>query len=208
MMQRTLDSFRAAGWGLLTTLATQPHMRVHVVSAVMVMIVAMMLPLDLGSRTALLFAVALVFFAEVINTALEHFVDLHIQEFHVAAMRAKDAAAAGVLVLSVATVAVLGDILWHQWSVVVASAAAVRRGVLYGIPLTVAVIALLWGPDRVALKALLGVAALALAVPLWLSSNDPVSSAVLGLLILLAAIARPRPVPDADQRARAPRSRT
>ena len=188
-----LGAFAAAAWGLLGTVATQRHMKVHVTSAVMVMIVGMALPLNLASRTALLFAVALVFFAEILNTALEAFVDLHIRDFAEAAMVAKDAAAAGVLVLALATVAVLADILWVQWDVVVASSAAVERSLAFGLPLTAVAIALLFGPAKAWLRAGLGVAAVGLALPLWAHSGDPVFSVLLGVLLALAVLARERP---------------
>lgn len=189
-----LGSFRAAFWGLLDTVATQRHMKVHLTSAVMVMIVGMALPLDLASRTALLFCVALVFFAEILNTALEHFVDLHIRDFAREAMLAKDAAAAGVLVLALATVVVLADILWVQWDVVEASTGAVVRSLAFGLPLTFVTVALLWGPRRAWLKAVLGAAAVALSVPLWIHSTDPVFSVLLGGLVAIAALARQRRV--------------
>ena len=193
MPRGIVGAFAAAAWGLLGTVATQKHMKVHVTSAVMVMLVGMALPLDLASRTALLFAVALVFFAEILNTALEAFVDLHIREFAEAAMVAKDAAAAGVLVLALATVSVLADILWVQWDVVVASEAAVARSLTFGLPLTALTIALLFGPARLWLRAVLGLAAMGLALPLWAHSADPVFSVVLGVLLTLAIFARERP---------------
>jgi len=187
------ESFRVAGWGVLHTVATQRHMKVHLTSAVMVMVVGMALPLDLASRTALLFCVALVFFAETLNTALEAFVDLHIRDFHRGAMLAKDAAAAGVLLLSLATVAILGDILWTEWGVVEANLEAVQRSCIFGIPLAGVVVVMLWGPGRWWVRAAMLLAAVVLALPLWLHSEDPVFSVLLGLFTLLAAVARPRP---------------
>ena len=192
-----LDSFRAAGWGLLETAATQKHMKVHLVSAQMVMFVAMALSLDLASRTALVFCVALIFFAEVLNTALEHFVDLHMKDFASGAMRAKDAAAAGVLVLSVATVAILGDILWMNWNLVERSGDAVQRSLMFGLPLVGVTIVQLWGPQKWWVKAAMGLAALAFAWPLWMHSTDPVFSILLGVFIAVATFSRPRPVPSA-----------
>jgi diacylglycerol kinase len=190
-----IGSFGAAAWGLLHTVATQPHMKVHVTSAVMVMIVGMSLPLGLEARIALLFSVALIFFAEVLNSALESFVDLHIKDFERLAMIAKDAAAGGVLVLSIATVLVLASILYSQWDTVVANEEAVLRGVFYGIPLTIVVITALWGPNKAWFKAILTAGAVALGLPLWRHSTDPVFSVSLGILILLVGISRPRPTP-------------
>ena len=109
-----VSSFRAAIAGVLRTIAAQRNMKIHVLSALMVLMVGMALPLDLSSRVALLFAIAIVFFAEILNTALEAFVDLHVRDYHRLAMMAKDAAAAGVLVLAATTVVVLAEILWTE----------------------------------------------------------------------------------------------
>ena len=86
----------AASAGVARTLATQRNMKIHWLAAIMVTLVATALPFDLSMRVALIFSVAMVLFAEILNTALEAFVDLHIKEYHRLAMLAKDAAAAGV----------------------------------------------------------------------------------------------------------------
>ena len=190
------ESFRVAGWGVLHTLATQRHMKIHTCAGVMVMLVGMALPLGLGPKIALLFSVALVFFAEILNTALEHFVDIHIREFHRGAMLAKDAAAAGVLVLSVFTVIVLADILWVERALVQRSGPVIARSLIFGLPLTFTVAALLWGPTQWWVRAPLALGAAVFALPLWLESVDPIFSVVLGGLILMAAVARPRPNPS------------
>ncbi len=192
-----LESFRVAGWGVLHTVATQRHMKVHVTAAVMVVIVGMALPLSLASRVALLFSIALVFFAEILNTALEHFVDLHIAEFERGAMLAKDAAAAGVLVLAASTVFVLADILWVNWEVVQSHPQAVQRSLLFGLPLTGVVIVMLFGPPAAWVRLCMAIAAAVFALPLVLASTDPVFSILLGALVLLAAFSRRRPEADA-----------
>jgi diacylglycerol kinase (ATP) len=193
MGQSTLgNSFVAAFWGLLNTVATQRNMKIHVISAVMVMVVGMALPLGLASRAALLFCVALVLFAEILNTALEAFVDLHIQDFAKLAMIAKDAAAAGVLILSIGTVLILGDILWTQWHVVSGNPESVLNSVTFGVPLSFVVALILFGPRKIWFRIVFGLIAVALAVPLWLKSTDPAFSTGLGGLLLLAVFARPR----------------
>ena len=88
-----VSSFRVAFDGVLRTMATQRNMKVHVVAGLMVAIVGMALPLDLSVRVSLLFAVSIVFFAEILNTALEALIDLFVHDFHHLAMVAKDAAA-------------------------------------------------------------------------------------------------------------------
>lgn len=184
------NSFRAAIAGVLRTIAAQRNMKIHVVSALMVIIVGMALPLDLSSRVALLFAIAIVFFAEILNTALEAFVDLHIRDYHRLAMMAKDAAAAGVLVLAATTVLVLSEILWTEWQVVVDNIEAVTRSVLFGVPLVIVEIAGLFLVRRGPLALLRVVVSLALLLPLVRSSVDPIYAILAVILVLVAAWAR------------------
>lgn len=179
-----VGSFRAAVVGVLRTVATQRNMKVHLVSGLMVMIVGMALPLDLSTRVALLFAVAIVFFAEILNTSLEALIDLFVKDFHRLAMLAKDAAAAGVLVLAVTTVIVLAEILRMEWHVVEQNLDAVWRSVTYGVPLVVVELLGLFligrgWPQLVRL----GVS-LALAWPLLGHTKDPLFGLVaVGLLL-------------------------
>src|SRR5262249_44542275 len=83
--------------GLVHTVLYQRNMRLHIVAAVLVGLVGSGIPLGLAEKVTLIFCVMLVFFAEILNTALEHLVDLAVQQFDEKARVAKDAAAAGVL---------------------------------------------------------------------------------------------------------------
>lgn len=183
-------SFRAAIAGVLRTIAAQRNMKVHVVAALMVLIVGMALPLDLSARVALLFAISIVFFAEILNTALEAFVDLHIRDYHRLAMMAKDAAAAGVLVLAATTVVVLGEILWTEWHLVTSNLDAVQRSVLFGVPMVLLEGLGLFLVRRGPLAVLRLSASLALFAPLALHSRDPIFAALAVVLVLIAAWAR------------------
>jgi diacylglycerol kinase (ATP) len=183
-------SFRAAFAGVVRTVASQRNMKIHVLSALMVMIVGMALPLGLAPRVALLFSVGLVFFAEILNTALEAFVDLHVQEFHRLAMLAKDAAAAGVLVLALMTVVVLGEILWTQWDVVAAHLDEVERSVMFGVPLVVVEGLGLFVVKRGPLAPVRFLVSCALFTPLALHSSDPIFAFIGAVLIALAAWSR------------------
>lgn len=183
-------SFRAAIAGVLRTIAAQRNMKIHVVSALMVLIVGMALPLDLSTRVALLFAVAIVFFAEILNSALEAFVDLHIRDYHRLAMMAKDAAAAGVLVLAATTVVVLGEILWTEWHLVTANLDAVERSVLFGVPMVALEAAGLFLVRRGPLAFVRLAASLALFSPLALHTRDPIFAGLAVGLVLVSAYAR------------------
>ena len=168
-----VGSFRAAIAGVLRTIAAQRNMKIHVLSGLMVLIVGMALPLSLDVRVALIFAVAIVWFAEILNTALEAFVDLHIRTYHRLAMMAKDAAAAGVLILASATVVVLLEILYTQWHVVTENLPAVQRAVMFGVPCVIVEAVGLFVVRRGALAVVRLLASLGLLAPLVASTRDP-----------------------------------
>ncbi len=183
-------SFRAAIVGVLRTVAAQRNMKIHVIAALMVVIVGMALPLGLAPRVALLFAVGIVFFAEILNTSLEAFVDLHIRDYHRLAMMAKDAAAAGVFVLAITTVIVLGEILWTQWDLVTGNVEAVQRSVAFGVPLVFVEAAGLFLVRRGALAVVRVLVSAALLTPLVMHTRDPIYAALAVVLIVTAAWAR------------------
>jgi diacylglycerol kinase (ATP) len=184
------QSFRAAFAGVCRTISTQRNMKLHVLAAVMVMIVGMALPLDLSTRVALLFAVAMVFFAEILNTGLEALTDLYTGDFHRLAMVAKDGAAAGVLVLALVTAIVLGEILYTRWDIVADNTDAVQRSVMFGVPLVVVEAVGLFWVRRGAVAVLRVLVAGGLAVPLVLASTDDIFSGILVVLVGVSAYAR------------------
>lgn len=185
-------SLRAAWAGLARALGRERNMKIHAVASVMVCVVGMSLRLDLASRAALLFAITLVWFAEVLNTALEAFVDLHIQEFHRLAMLAKDAAAGAVLASAGATVFVFADVLIDRWGEVVASPDAVWRGVLFGIPLSVVAGLLLFVSLGRRWMWLLAAVGYGLWAPLALAARSPIFAALAAVLLAVFLGARLR----------------
>jgi diacylglycerol kinase (ATP) len=183
-------SFRVAVAGVLRTVATQRNMKIHVVAGLMVMIVGMALPLDLSTRVALLFAVSIVFFAEILNTALEAIIDLFVKDFHRLAMLAKDAAAGGVLVFAVTTVFVLAEILWMQWSVVEQNFDAVVRSCVFGIPAAVLEAVGLFVLRHRTAHVVRVIVSLALLAPLVVHTKDPLFAGIAVLLVGVAFGAR------------------
>ncbi|OGQ19392.1 MAG: hypothetical protein A2138_08050 [Deltaproteobacteria bacterium RBG_16_71_12] len=199
-----VGSFRAAIAGVLRTIAAQRNMKIHVLSGLMVLIVGMALPLGLEVRVALVFAIAIVWFAEILNTALEAFVDLHIRTYHRLAMMAKDAAAAGVLVLACATVVVLCEILYTQWHLVTDNLPSVQRAVLFGVPCVLLEAVGLFALRRGALAVVRLLASLALLAPIVVATRDPLFAGLAVLVVLVAAYARwsfPRVARGGGQRA-------
>lgn len=122
------------------TVEHQPNMRTHLLAALMVGLVGSGIPLGLAERVTLIFCVLLVFFAEILNSALEALVDLATQEFDEKARLTKDAAAAAVLVLSIGSVVIFAALLVHNWDTVLAEGPRIRRQVVLGLPL----VALVW----------------------------------------------------------------
>lgn len=106
------QSFSAALAGITYTIRTQRNMKIHMLAALCVTLVSLFLGLNLTARAAILFSIALVFFAEIINTAMEAIVDLYVEKFHQFAMVAKDAAAGGVLMLAIIASLLFSNILW------------------------------------------------------------------------------------------------
>lgn len=134
-----LSSFRHAWNGLIHTAVHQRNMRVHIVSALLVGLVGSGIPLGIAEKVTLIFCVLLIFFAEILNSALEHLVDLATRHFDEKARLTKDAAAAGVLVLATGTVVIFAAILSHNWETVVGSGPQIARQVLFGLPLALCV---------------------------------------------------------------------
>lgn len=94
------ESANCAIEGILWSTSSQRHLRYHFFAAMVVLLLALFLRLSALDFILLTFAVTLVLFAELMNTALEVIVDLVSPDFHPLARRAKDVAAGAVLVAS------------------------------------------------------------------------------------------------------------
>jgi len=180
--------------GLVHTVVHQPNMKVHVVSAILVGLVGSGLPLGLAEKVTLIFCVLLVFFAEILNSALETLVDLATQEFDEKARVTKDAAAAAVLVLSIGSAVIFAALLVHNWNTVLASGPRIERQVLFGIPLAGCARLLMrdgarpWIQDALAFVAGLGLWAV---LATW-TTSVVFTAMTGGLLVLALAAARKR----------------
>jgi diacylglycerol kinase (ATP) len=186
------SSVQHAWTGLVHTVAHQRNMRVHVISAFLVMLVGSGIPLGLAEKVTLIFCVQLVFFAEILNSALEALVDLATEQLHEKARITKDAAAAAVLVLTIGTVVIFAALLVHNWSTVTSHGAAVQRQALLGVPLALCGAALLRTDHRRAWidVALLVVALALFALTLVHTESWVLSALLLGLVLLAYATAR------------------
>jgi diacylglycerol kinase (ATP) len=99
-----LESLNCAIEGILWAARTQRNLRYHFVVSVLVVVVAMVCRVSALELIFLVFGIVLVFFAELVNTAVEVIVDLVSPEFHPLARQAKDVAAGAVLVACIGAV--------------------------------------------------------------------------------------------------------
>lgn len=184
------DGFVHAWNGLLHTVVFQRNMRIHMTAALLVGLVGSGIPLGLAEKVTLIFCVLFVFFAEILNTALEQLVDLAIQQFDEKARITKDAAAAGVLVLATGTVVIFAAILVHNWPTISQSGPQILRQVLFGVPMTGLAVALMMDARKpLWLDLLFFAGASALMWALALRTESLVFSALTYGLVLIAFFA-------------------
>lgn len=105
-VRRFLRGFKCAAAGIIYCLKTERNMRIHFTAALLALGLGYWF--RIGSRDLLLvvFAVALVITAEMVNTAVEAVVDLYVRDYHPGARAAKDIAAGAVLVAALNSLAV------------------------------------------------------------------------------------------------------
>jgi diacylglycerol kinase (ATP) len=112
---RLLKSFRYAWNGILYCFKTQANFRIHILGFIFMLASAYYFRFEKMEWIVCLILSALVFFAELINTAIESVVDLTTQEFSEQAKVAKDCAAGAVLVLSFISVFVWSFIVYGKF---------------------------------------------------------------------------------------------
>lgn len=185
-----LESLVYAWNGIIHTVVHQRNMRMHVIAAMLVSLVGAGIPLGLAEKVTLIFCVMMVFFAEILNSALEQLVDLATEMQHERARIAKDAAAAGVLVLAIGTIVIFAAILVHNGAAIMGHVAEIQAQVIAGVPITFILGLLMHERRRPAavdvLALLVGLGLTAYTVT-WTFSY--VFSAMSGGLLLLAAAA-------------------
>jgi len=86
--------------GLITAVKTERNMRIHISIAMLVVILCLIFGVTSSEFKDIVFAISLVFFAELINTAIEATVDLTTTRYHPLAKKAKDVAAGAVVIVS------------------------------------------------------------------------------------------------------------
>ena len=106
MFHKRIKSFGFALQGLRDLFQTQANAWVHLAFAVLACILGLGLGLAPGEWAILFLTIGLVFCLEALNTAIEYLTDLASPGHHVLAGKAKDAAAAAVLLGAMAAILV------------------------------------------------------------------------------------------------------
>ena len=180
-------------------MSSQRNMQIHLSIALGLCVVCAPMSLHATETALLLLFVGLVFSAELMNSALEACVDLCSPQPHPLAKRAKDAAAAAVLVLALTAVVVFVVLFARQWPVLQSAVQSAVQGegllgvlpmALLGCSWALATAEWLWWRHRRAAFFFR-----LLAIALWLGSwffieNPNLSFWGLGLFLLLISRCR------------------
>ena len=102
------SSFGFAFRGLKALVTQEPNARIHLLATVVALALGLALGLAPLEWCAVALAIALVWLAEAMNTAIETLCDLVHPEHHPLVSRAKDVAAAGVLCAAIGAAAIGG----------------------------------------------------------------------------------------------------
>ena len=101
-----IDAIKNALNGLIYAVTTQNNIKKQLAIAIVVMILSLFFDFTTSEFLCLFFAIVLVIFAEMINTAVETLVDLYTDLYHPKAKIAKDLGAGAVLLMSTNSVIV------------------------------------------------------------------------------------------------------
>lgn len=117
-----LGPFKVALSGIVFTFKTQRHMRFHIYTMIVVMLLGLFVNLGIREVLVLLFTISFVVVAEMFNSAIEAVVDLVSPSYHPLAKFAKDIAAGAVLITTMIAIVVgalliLGENRWETLKV-------------------------------------------------------------------------------------------
>ncbi|MBI4336115.1 MAG: diacylglycerol kinase [Candidatus Omnitrophica bacterium] len=100
-MYRIVESFNYAIEGFIYVLKTQRNMRVHFLLGVLIFVLGIVMDFNRIELISLGTIVTIVLFAEMINTAIEHIIDLISDTYHPLARIVKDISAGAVLLTAI-----------------------------------------------------------------------------------------------------------
>jgi len=111
---RTLgESFFYAISGIIYAFKTQRNIKIHFMTTLLIIIFSFLLKLNIIELLIVSVTIALVFTAEMINTAIEAVVDMFTQEYHPLAQAAKNVAAGAVLISAINAV-IVGYLIFYK----------------------------------------------------------------------------------------------
>lgn len=110
-IKRLRKSFGYAFKGIDDVIKHEPNMKIHVVVAILVVIMAFILKVSIIEWIVLVLLIGAVLAAETINTTIENLVDMYTKEYDEKAKIVKDTAAGTVLILAI-TSAIIGLIIF------------------------------------------------------------------------------------------------
>lgn len=106
MTKKRALSFKYAFDGVVTAFRDQPNLKLHIFAGVAAVFLGLFLDITKAEWLALILTIGLVIALELTNTAIEEVVDSFTDQVHPAAKKAKDVAAAAVLVGAITAVVV------------------------------------------------------------------------------------------------------
>lgn len=105
-LNKRVKSFKYAFKGIIILFSTQPNAKIHICIAAITVALAFSFQFSLLKWAILTLTITLVLAAEAINTAIEFLTDLVSPDYHPLAGKAKDVAAAAVLITAIGAVVV------------------------------------------------------------------------------------------------------
>lgn len=102
--KKRMLNFKYAFNGLKILIKEEHNAQIHIAATVLVIIAGLVLKISSTEWIAIIFAVGLVFAAEILNTSIENLADFVSPAKHNQIKRAKDLAAAGVFVCAVSAI--------------------------------------------------------------------------------------------------------
>jgi diacylglycerol kinase len=112
---KRVKSFQYAFAGLFDLFIGQHNARIHLLACVVVILAAWMTAISALEWLVLILTLALVLMAEALNTALEYLADASVPEQHPLIGKAKDVAAAAVLICAIASLFIAAIIFLPKW---------------------------------------------------------------------------------------------
>lgn len=113
-ISKRLKSFGHAFRGIRTLVTTQPHAQLHLLATIIVVTAGLLVGLRRWEWVAIMLCIGMVWMAEALNTALEFLADEVSLEQRERIGKAKDVAAAGVLIVAMISVVIAALVFWSH----------------------------------------------------------------------------------------------